>query len=129
MEKISRGVAKIMEWKGTDVWYRIHCGCGCDNGCDIEFEIDKDFHMIHINFYKNMVWADYYKHDNKIKQIWSRIKASMVILFKGYIDMEDSFLIKDIDHMDSFITALKEGKEKMLQAKKEAENEKEKWVR
>lgn len=101
------------------MWYKVGCDCGGDDcGTEIEFEIDKDFSYINVNFYKKVIWADHWGYDRFYERWWARIKASFKILFTGYIDMEGNFMIQDIDHLDAFIEALEEGKQKMLKLRK-----------
>lgn len=115
MGKISTGVSKIKEWKGSSVWYKVNCACGsgeCDSIIDLSF--DKDFGGISVEFYKTIMWCDYYQKDHWWDRLWLRVKMSMQILFKGYTEHDGSFMIEGIDHLNSFIVALEEGKEKVL---------------
>lgn len=116
---IAKNVMKLDEWD-SDVWYEIGCACGGEDcNAQIEFEIDNDFSVIDINFYKKVMWADYWGCDRFYERWWARIKASFKILFTGYIELEGNFMIKDIDHLESFIEALEEGKQKMLKLKED----------
>jgi hypothetical protein len=111
---ISKNVMKMQEWD-TEVWYRIGCDCtGEDCSAEINFEFDKELGYIDINFYKKVMWNDSWGQNPFYKRWWARIKASLRILFTGYIEMEGNFMIQDIDHMESFIEALEEGKQKIL---------------
>ena len=115
-EKTSVGVSKIKEWKGTSVWYKVNCACGggdCDSMIDLSF--DKDFGHVDVEFYKTIMWADYYQKDWFWQRWWLRVKMATQILFKGYTELEGSFMIEGMDHLSSFITALEEGREKMKQ--------------
>jgi len=127
-DKTSTGVSKIKEWKGTSVWYKVNCSCGggeCDSLIDLSF--DKDFGNIDVEFYKTIMWADYYQKKWWWQRWWLRIKMATQIIFKGYTEHEGSFIIEGIDHLNSFITALEEGRDKVEQFaidfKKEQENE------
>ena len=117
---ISNNVMKINEWKGTSVWYRVGCRCSGEE-CDttIMFEFDEDFGHIDINFYKKIMWNEYWRNSLFHKRWWARIKAACKILFTGYIDLEGNFMIQEQEHLDEFIEALQEGREKMLEWQEE----------
>ena len=125
MDNISKGVMKVSEWKGTSILYRIACSCGGGDDCssDIEFEFDKDFGFLNINFYKTISWNDYRYNNNFITRFWSRLKAAIRVLFTGYVSVEGSFMVQDIDHIDSIITAFNEGKSKIIQFKDDFDKE------
>ena len=127
---ISTGVSKVKEWKGSSIWYKVNCACGGGEDCDslIDLSFDKDFGHIDVEFYKNIVWADYYKNDWFWQRWWSRIKAASKVLFTGYIEMEGGFLIEGEEHLDGFIEALQEGKGKIKQWQKEFNDENKKWI-
>jgi len=44
------------------------------------------------------------------------------MLFKGYVEIEESFLLRGEEHIDSFIEALKEGKEYVKKGKEKNED-------
>lgn len=119
---IAKNVMKVNEWD-TEVWYEIGCICtGDDCRSQIAFEIDKEFNHIDIIFYKKVMWADYWGNNPFYVKWWKRFKASLRILFTGYIELEGDFMIQDIDHLEAFIEALDEGKQKMLKLKEEHKN-------
>ncbi len=112
---ISNNVMKIKEWKGTQVWYRVGCACSGET-CDstIIFEFDEDFGLIDINFYKTIIWNEYWNNKWFHQRWWARIKVACKVLFKGYIELEGNFMIEEKEHLDEFIKALQEGRTKML---------------
>jgi hypothetical protein len=115
MDKTSTGVSKLKEWKGSSVWYKVNCACGsgeCDSTIDLSF--DKDFGDINVEFYKTIMWGDYYQKVHWWSRLWLRVKMVAQILFKGYTEHEGSFIIEGVDHLNSFIVALEEGREKVL---------------
>lgn len=106
-------VMKTNEFEDS-VYYRATCSCGSDeHDITIEFEIDKDIdHMIFLNFYKKVYWsANWKSNDNWFKNILFRIKGAFKILFFGYLELQEDFILEGEEHIDSFINALKEGKE------------------
>ena len=87
-----------------------------NHDCTIVMERYNDGHPMDISltFYKRISWADYYGKDNFLSRWIKRIQCSLKMLFTGYIELEEEFLIEDEEHIDSFIKALQEGKQ-MLQ--------------
>jgi len=111
---ISNNVMKTGEFDRA-VYYKAACSCGSDDHiARIEFEYDKDFSYISLNFYTKVVWSSYWGDMNWFKRIWKRIKASIRILFTGYIELEESFMISSEDQIDALIEAFNEGKQKMV---------------
>ena len=97
----------------NSIFYRVACSCGDDeHDLTIEFERDpKCPDMIFLNFYKDLAWSSYWGDTNFFSRLWRKLKTSLRILFVGYIEIEESFIIEGENHIDSFIKALEEGKE------------------
>jgi hypothetical protein len=97
------------------VYYRLPCSCGSkDHDVTLEFEHDKDIpDMLFLNMYKDLAWSSYWGDTNFFQRIWRRIKTALRILFVGFIEVEESFILRGEDHIDAFIEALKEGKRLM----------------
>jgi hypothetical protein len=108
---------KIDEFKDS-IYYRIACGCGSnDHDTTIEFEYDKDLPgMVFINFHKKLVWSSHYGTGNFITRFWKRITGALKILFLGYIEVEESLILRDKEHIDGFIEALEEGKRYIMES-------------
>jgi len=112
---ISNKVMKTNEYDNA-VWYRVACDCG-DPRCDLtlEFEHDDRFgDMVFMNMYKNLYWSSYWQSNNPFKNIWLRIKGAFKILFTGYVKIEESFVFKGAEHLDSLVLAIKEGQDKII---------------
>ena len=107
----TKNVMKIHEFEDT-VYYRAACNCGSSK-CDltIELEADKDLQMIYMNMYKDVYWSAYWKSDNFLGGIWVRIKAALRVLFNGYIEVEESFILQGDEQIDAFMDAIQEGRE------------------
>jgi len=115
---ISNNVMELNDY-GDMVFYRVACACGSnDCDCDISLEYDKNIKTISMIFYKNLYWNDNYSHKMFITRWLSRLKVSLKILFTGYIKVNEEFLIQSEKHIDDFITALQEGKEKIKKNKR-----------
>ncbi len=125
--KLGTKAMKMMEWKGNYVWYKIACDCGAGE-CDstIAFEIDKDFGDIEVNFYQNIKWADYWKNEWFFTRWWARIKVALKVLWTGEMRLEGGFIVQGEDHMNSFVDAVQEGRDKMIQWKEDFEKEQKK---
>jgi len=112
---------KTNEFKDA-IFYRVACDCGSDEH-DLHMEFEKDSEipeMIFLNFYKKLVWSSYWgDHDKWYRNFWLRIKGATKMIFKGYIEVEESFILRGEDHIDSFIEALEEGKQYMKDVKGE----------
>lgn len=120
---ISQNVMKNKEFDDS-IYYTVACSCGSDeHNATIEFGFDKDVpDMIFLNFYKNVAWCSSWGNRNFFSQIWYRISGSLKMLFTGYIELEESFLIEDELSIDGFIEALQEGKEYIKRKKEEQNN-------
>lgn len=110
---ISNKVMKVHEFNDA-IFYRVACECG-DEDCDLtlELEKDKDFDFIFLNMFKKLRWSSYWGRDKWYQKLWKRITGSMTLLFKGWVEVEEAFVFKDQEHIESFISALREGQEKM----------------
>lgn len=116
---ISNRVMKSSEFPDA-VYYKVECDCGGDDHmATIELEYDKDLSDISMNFYKKVYWSSHWGNYNWFERTWKRITAATKILFTGWIELEESFLIRGGDHLDTFIEALEEGKRKLDNRDKE----------
>lgn len=113
--KISYRVLKH-EIEPLCVWYKVECGCGDDeHTLDIEFEHDKNApEYIWITFSKKLFWSSYRDCNHWYESFWRRLKCSIKMLLTGYIEVEESFILNGEKHIDSFIMALNEGKQHIL---------------
>ena len=110
---ISNKVMKMDEFNEA-VFYKADCSCGSDDHITtIEMEYDHRINDISLNFYKTIAWCSNWGDENWFGRIWKRIKAATKILFTGYIDLEETFMIEGGEHLNTFIEALHEGKDKV----------------
>ena len=118
---ISKNVMKTNEFQDS-IYYRAACSCGSnEHDVTIEFEIDEDIStMIFMNFYKNIAWCSHWGDLNLLKRIWKRITCSLRVLFTGYIELEESFIIQGEEDIDFLIDALIEGKGYITKRKSES---------
>ena len=108
---ISKNIMKTDEFENS-IFYRAACSCGSnEHDITIEFEIDKEIpSMLFLNFYKNIAWCSHWGDLNWFEKVWKRIKCSLKMLFTGYVELEESFIIEGEEDIDFFIDALIEGK-------------------
>jgi len=104
---ISKNVMKIDEFEDS-IYYRAACNCG-SNEHDITIEFETDNSMLFLNFYKNIAWSSHWEA-GWFARGWKRIKCSLRMLFTGYVELEESFIIQGEEDIDSLINALIEGK-------------------
>lgn len=111
---ISYRAMKTDEWPNADR-YQVACDCG-NPSCNlvVEVEYDKRLNMTFVNFYQQLKWSAYWNCDDKWhKEWWSRIKGAWKMLWKGYIEVEESFVIQGPDHISSFVEVLQECERRM----------------
>ena len=110
MEKeISKGVMLVRQWERS-ILYRVMCDCGdSEHDSTIEFEIDKKLGMLFLLFHKDVEYCHYdfnAPFDMKLRNFLDRFRAAFRLIFTGYLKMNAEFLLKDLDHIDSFIAVL-----------------------
>lgn len=108
---ISKNVMKMNEFNES-IYYRVACDCGSnEDDVTIEFEFEKDCpDIIFLNFHKNILWSYNWGNLNWLQRLWRRITCSLTMLFKGRIELEESFILRGESNIDGFIEALIEGK-------------------
>lgn len=113
---ISYRVMKTHEFKNS-VYYRIACDC-TDEEHDLTLELDWDDGILTLHFFGNLEvskWGAYY---NWFERQWWKIKKTFDLWFNGYFEVNYEMMILDEEHLDSFIEALQEGKDKFGTFKK-----------
>ena len=147
--QFKKGVSLFSKYDKS-ISYRVSCDCqDHEHESIIDFEIDKDFGMISLTFYKDISFPILYiykdvlwgedlikelkqKHIFKaikilventiiywIKNFWCRFKNATRLLFTGYLEMNSDFLLQEDDHIDNVISALQEGRDMMRQLREE----------
>ena len=114
---ISNKICKLNEFDDESIWYKAICPCGCDESLDIEIEkqisISKDnqYPILYLRFYKNSYINIF--STNWFSNILERIRISFKILIFGKYETTGEYYIQDVEHIEDFIKALEEGKEKL----------------
>ena len=110
MSNFSFRVMRVEEFEDS-VYYRAACACGShEHDVTIEIEIDKKYNYVSINFYKDIAWCSHWGSPNFFQRCWLKTKAICRILFTGYIELNEGFMLKGEQQILEFIEALKEGK-------------------
>ena len=107
---ISYKVMKSLDLKDS-VYYRIECGCGNPEH-DFQIEFTHNDVIVEMILSTTIYWKNYYACCHWHERLWKRIVASFKLLFGGYIEMQGDFILREEKHIDSFIEALEEGKNK-----------------
>ena len=142
--KLSRGASLIHKFD-TSLYYSVQCDCGdAECGSIVEIMVDDEFKLIELHFYKDVqfdswrypddtdLWLKegfinfikdlyYNKLINGTKRFLYRWKKALILGFTGEIKLHGDFVLLDLDHIDNFIEALKEGRDYCVEVKKENE--------
>lgn len=119
--KFKRGVSLIHKFDRS-LYYSVQCHCGQGEcGSIVEIECMDNIKSIQLHFHKNLHF-DFYRYPNDefitfdwLKRFFYRWKTAIILAFTGKINLYGDFLITDIDHINSFIEALQEGRDYCLQ--------------
>ncbi len=120
MKEISNRVMLLGKWclpkSSRSVMMRAACNCAGDD-CDIhiDLEYDKDFKTMDMIFSKNVYFFDDIRDPetaaDNLRNIFHRIKKAIKLIFTGYLEMNEDFIFIGEDQINSFISALQQGKE------------------
>ena len=111
VKPITYRVMKTNEFKDS-VFYKIECDCGSDDHqITLELCHDEDLpELIDLIIYKKLGWSIYWSADkNLFTRLWKRITGALTLLFKGYVEVEESFIFQGEEHIQSFLNAINEG--------------------
>ena len=101
------------------VFYRVSCDCtDAEHDMCLEMDVD-DFPIMSLHFYWNAETTVFWGNTNWFKRQWHKLKLIGRLIVHARLDLQGDFLLLDKNHIDSFIEALKEGKE-LLATKLEA---------
>jgi hypothetical protein len=112
---------KTADWElgrkhGSGAMYRLACSCGTpEHDCVIMFELEDG--IAQVDFYKKMTWCPWYK-DNWFLKIWERIKAATKLLFTGWIEIEEEFIV-DRRYIPDIIKVFQESEEMLNEYEKQ----------
>ncbi len=100
------------EYRDKDsIYYNATCDCG-HKDCMMLLELEKEDNLIFLNIYKKLAFDVHWNVHGKFNfliQLCKRIKYACIILFKGRIDLHESFIIRDERQIKGLINALEEG--------------------
>lgn len=98
------------------IWYQVACDCQ-DKDCNMTIELSYEDGFLSLMMYKDLQASVYWGDANFFTRLWRRIKIASRMLFTGYIEISEEHLIRDEEHIDAFIKALKEGKQRIKNEK------------
>ena len=103
-------VMKIHDFDNS-VFYRVSCDCtDAEHDMCLEMDVD-DFPIMSLHFYWNAETTVFWGDANWFKRQWHKLKLIGRLIVHGRLDLQGDFLLLGQKHIDSFIEALKEGKE------------------
>ena len=115
---------KINEFENA-TYYRVACDC-INNDCDctIEISIDEENpYFMNLIFYKKLMWNCHFYERNWFWRVMQRITGSLTLLFKGYVELEEAMSLREVEHIDNFIQAMLEGRDKLIDLWEKEHNE------
>ena len=121
-------VMKFDDW-GDSVFYRVACNC-TEQDCDmtLELERDKEYNALYLNIYKRLRASAHWGYTSKwggfdfVRVLINKIRMCCRIMFSGYIEVSEAFIMKDEKHIESFREVILDG---IQYLKKGEQNEKE----
>lgn len=115
MSRLSNKVMLESEFKGF-LLFRAACAClhpdhdvrilvsfEENTGVEIEFHKKLSLTVVNEGFPSSL--------RERLKVIWQRLVACFKILFTGELELESSFLLTEVQHLDDLISALQTGRE------------------
>lgn len=100
--------------------YRAACDCeSVDHDITIDLEFDPESCQVMMEFYKKLEWNAYWGAEKWYQKFWNKVKATFKMWFKGYIELEESFIFGDEDQMLAFAGAIVKGS-KQIRENREA---------
>lgn len=131
IDNIANQVMLLGKWESNRsrrslVTYRAVCDC-TDKDCDIiiVLEYDKDLRIIELTFYKDTHCYDHIQNPDtfidKIRNILYRLKKAMRLILTGNLVVDSSFIFQGGDQVNSFIDALTEGRDYVMEDKNNGE--------
>lgn len=115
---ISYRVMKTHEFNDS-IFYRVACDCTeSEHDVRLELEIDNvgKLGILTMRLMANFAWASYYA-DTWYGRFWERIVTSIKMLIMGKVEVFHEILFLQENHINAFIAAIEEGKQKMKKAK------------
>ena len=117
-KKITYRAMKMSEGKDY-LRYIFPCDCQ-DPECSLvlDFELNEKDKDVFITFYSNLNWSSYWQAETWYERFWVRIKTAIKLLFTGYIEVQDSLIITNKEHIKALKDIINEA-ENTLYSKKE----------
>lgn len=120
--KFKMGVSRQANFSDS-VCYKIDCDCG-NSDCAISMwmEYNKECNSIFLHMYQNTKFDSWRYSDNgfinMIKRIIYKWKQAIRLIFTGEISLEGELVLINLDHINSVIEALQEGRDYCIELQK-----------
>ena len=115
--------------------YRTSCQCTCEDH-SMDFGVNVDVHKVGEVEQGGQVWLDvgFQCHQysdvwdtprwsRPFRSFWSRLMTCKKLLFRGYVEVEASFIFRGDDQIDEFVETIIEAKDIANKKKEIADNE------
>jgi len=124
--KFKRGVS-LQGVYSDCLFYNVTCDCGDPNcGITLEIEVDDKFGIISVYMCRDLEF-EYWRFNssgaiNFLKRIWYRLISSIKLFITGNLKTSGNFVLVNLEHINSFIEALQEGRDYCLKSEEERKN-------
>lgn len=116
---------------GDAVYYRVACDCTTAE-CDMHLELESDPQIgyVYLNITKKLMASAHWGYTDKwyywdyLRVFINKVRMMCRILFSGYIEVHETLMFKESEHIDEFLTALEEGRRYLLELEKGRQDEK-----
>ncbi len=103
--------------------YKVSCGCG-HRDHDISIDFEHDGGIVWLTFHKRIIWSCYWGTRRWYQSLKRRFLGAFTLFFRGWLEFEETFILDNVEHIDGFILALQEGKQRLLAYCEKIEKEK-----
>ena len=109
----------ILDDFGDEIIYRAACDCSnIEDDVWIDIEYDKSINYVTLSFmtkthYTYLPWDGTFME--KVRYYGRRTLDAIILLFGGKIELEGTFMMKNKIHIESFLTAINEGRELLFE--------------
>jgi hypothetical protein len=104
------GIKSMLLYKtANSICYRVACDCiDPDHDAHVDLEID-EHKIVTLTFYKKLALCSHWHEKNWLKEKWLRIKFAIKLLWSGYVELEESMIFLEREHLQSLMDCIQEG--------------------
>lgn len=121
---MSSQIEEIAEYHEGDKVWRTTCQCMGDDNLTFTVATDDEYPEVYLEIWMQAtrhftaVW-DEPKWSRPFRAFWRRIKATVTLLFKGYVEVDGAFIFRGEKHIDEFTNTIQEHKKYLVKRRKE----------